>query len=59
MKAIEFKDEDLGATFDVMEIPEEFRAEAEAYREKLIEAIAESDDTLLEKYLARRQGRGE
>jgi elongation factor G len=51
MKAIEFKGEDLGATFDVMEIPEEFRAEAEAYREKLIEAIAESDDTLLEKYL--------
>src|SRR6202158_5050522 len=47
MKAIEFKGEDLGATFDVTEIPEEFRAEAEAYREKLIEAIAESDDTLL------------
>ncbi len=51
MKAIEFKDEDLGAKFDVAEIPEEFRAEAEAYREKMIEAIAESDDTLLEKYL--------
>jgi elongation factor G len=51
MKAIEFKGEDLGATFDVTEIPEEFRAEAEAWREKLIEAIAESDDTLLEKYL--------
>jgi elongation factor G len=51
MKAVEFKGEDLGATFDVTEIPEEFRAEAEAYREKLIEAIAESDDTLLEKYL--------
>jgi elongation factor G len=51
MKAIEFKGEDLGATFDVTEIPEEFRADAEAYREKLIEAIAESDDTLLEKYL--------
>ncbi len=51
MKAIEFKGEDLGATFDVMEIPSEFRADAEAYREKLIEAIAESDDTLLEKYL--------
>ena len=51
MKAIEFKGEDLGATFDVMEIPEEFRADAEACREKLIEAIAESDDTLLEKYL--------
>ena len=39
MKAIEFKDENLGATFDIVEIPEGFRAEAEAYREKLIEAI--------------------
>ena len=51
MKAIEFKDENLGATFDVVEIPGEFRADAEAWREKLIEAIAESDDALLEKYL--------
>jgi elongation factor G len=51
MKAIEFKGEDLGATFDVIEIPADFRAEAEAWREKLVEAIAETDDTLLEKYL--------
>ena len=51
MKAIEFKDETLGAKFDVVEIPAGLRAEAEAYREKLIEAVAESDDTLLEKYL--------
>ena len=51
MKAIEFKDESLGADFDVVEIPAEFLADAEAYREKLIEAVAETDDTLLEKYL--------
>ncbi|HYV42294.1 MAG TPA: GTP-binding protein, partial [Thermoanaerobaculia bacterium] len=51
MKAIDFKDDNLGAEFNVVEVPEGFRAEAEAYREKLIEAIAETDDTLLEKYL--------
>jgi elongation factor G len=51
MKAIEFKDETLGAQFDVVEIPADLRGEAESYREKLIETVAESDDTLLEKYL--------
>ena len=51
MKAVEFKDESLGAKFDLVEIPQELRAEAEAYREKLIETVAETDDSLLEKYL--------
>ena len=51
MKAIDFKDESLGANYEVVEIPEDMRAEAEAYREKLIETVAESDDSLLEKYL--------
>jgi len=50
-KGIEFKDETLGAKYDVVEIPEEFVAEAEKYREHLIEAIAETDDHLMEKYL--------
>jgi len=51
MKGIDFKDELLGAKFEVVEIPEELRAEAENYREKLIESVAETDDALLEKYL--------
>jgi elongation factor G len=51
MKAMDFKDEALGAKFEVVEIPEELRQEAEAYREKLIETVAETDDSLLEKYL--------
>ncbi|MGE5176318.1 MAG: elongation factor G [Hyphomicrobiales bacterium] len=51
MKAIDFKDETLGAKYDVVEIPEPMRAEAEKAREQLIETVAESDDTLLEKYL--------
>jgi elongation factor G len=51
MKAIVFKDDTLGAEFDVVEIPGEMLAEAEKYRERLIETVAETDDALLEKYL--------
>ena len=51
MKGYDFKDEALGAKFEVVEIPEELRQEAEAYREKLIETVAESDDSLMEKYI--------
>src|SRR5437870_7136974 len=51
MKAVDFKDETLGSKFEVVEIPEELRADAETYREKLIETVAETDDALLEKYL--------
>jgi elongation factor G len=50
-KGVEFKDEALGAKFDVVDFPEDFRDEAEKYREMLIEAIAETDDHLMEKYL--------
>ncbi|HEX2836193.1 MAG TPA: elongation factor G [Thermoanaerobaculia bacterium] len=52
MKALVFKDETLGAKYDIEEIPAELRAEAESYREKMVESIAESHDELLEKYLA-------
>jgi elongation factor G len=51
MKAIDFKDETLGAQFDVVDIPADLRADAEKAREQLIEAVAETDDALLEKYL--------
>ncbi|HYI07531.1 MAG TPA: elongation factor G [Thermoanaerobaculia bacterium] len=52
MKALVFKDESLGAKYDVEEIPAELREEAEHLREKMVESIAESHDELLEKYLA-------
>jgi elongation factor G len=52
MKALVFKDETLGAKYNVEEIPADLRAEAESYREKMVESIAESHDELLEKYLA-------
>ncbi|AIE58639.1 elongation factor G [Bacillus methanolicus] len=42
---------DLGTDIEVREIPEEYRAQAEEYREKLVEAVAELDEELMEKYL--------
>ncbi|MBI2212177.1 MAG: elongation factor G [Acidobacteria bacterium] len=52
MKALVFRDETLGAKYDVEEIPENLRAEAEEARHVMVESIAESNDQLLEKYLA-------
>jgi elongation factor G len=51
MKAITYKDETMGADYDVSEIPAHLLAEAQEYREKLIEKVSEHDDKLLEKYL--------
>jgi elongation factor G len=50
-RAIIWHEETLGATFDVIEIPEELRAEAKEYRGKLIEEVAAYDENLLEKYM--------
>jgi elongation factor G len=52
MKALVFKDETLGAKYEVLEVPAEMKADAEHYREKMVESIAEQHDELLEKYLA-------
>jgi elongation factor G len=51
MQAIVWDNEDLGATFKAVEISEEYRDQAQQYREKLIEAAADIDDTLMEAYL--------
>jgi elongation factor G len=51
MKAIVWEDESLGAKFRDQAIPEEFASVAAEYREKLIEAAADSDETIMEKYL--------
>lgn len=50
-KAIIWEGDELGSDFHEKEIPSELRAEAEEYREKLIDAVAEEDDSLLEKFL--------
>lgn len=51
MKAIVWRDETMGADYSVEEIPEEYKAKAAEYREKLIELAVEQDDALMEKYL--------
>ncbi len=52
MKALVFKEETLGAQYEVVDVPAEMKADAEHYREKMVESIAEQHDELLEKYLA-------
>ncbi|MEH7383191.1 elongation factor G [Bacillus sp. JJ1533] len=42
---------DLGTDVEVVEIPEEYQDQANEYREKLVEAVAELDEELMEKYL--------
>jgi len=51
MRAFYFDDETLGAKFVEDEIPDEYRAQAEEYREKMIEALADVDENIMEKYL--------
>ncbi len=52
MKANIYSDDDkLGSTFSVEDIPENLKEQAAEYREKLIEAVVELDDSLMEKYL--------
>ena len=49
-KGITWNDEDMGMTFEEMEIPEDLKETVQEYRDLLIEAIAESDDALMEKF---------
>ena len=49
-QAIVWHEENMGSTFDVVDIPEELKADAQKYRASLIEAVAEYDDNLLEKF---------
>mgnify|MGYP000541779633 CR=1 FL=1 len=51
MKAINWSEDDLGATYSEKDIPEELITTSEKYREKMIEAAAEGSEDLLNKYL--------
>ena len=51
MKAVIWRDETLGATYDIEEIPDDMRAAAEEKRAQLIEAVSEQDDKLFEQYV--------
>ena len=50
MKAILWHDETMGAEYDVEEIPADLQAECDEWRNKLLEAAAEYDEALMEKY---------
>tara|TARA_B100001093_G_scaffold470406_1_gene491865 strand:- start:353 stop:2482 length:2130 start_codon:yes stop_codon:yes gene_type:complete len=49
-RGIVWHEENKGSTFDVVDIPDDMKAEVEEYRANLIEAVAEYDDNLLEKF---------
>jgi elongation factor G len=51
MKAVVWRDETLGAQFDVSEIPADLVEKAQQYRDQMIEAISEFDDKLFEKFI--------
>ena len=52
MKAYVWEDEAaMGSKYEVVDIPADLQEKAEEYREKLIEAVSETDDELMEKYL--------
>ena len=49
-RAIIWHEDNMGATFDVVDIPEDMKEDVEKFRGELIEAVAEYDENLLEKY---------
>ncbi len=49
-QAIIWHEEKMGSTYDIVDIPEDMKSEVEEYRANLIEAVAEYDDALLEKF---------
>ncbi|MCP9290910.1 MULTISPECIES: elongation factor G [Gracilimonas] len=51
MNAIIWDDESLGAKYEVVEIPEDLKEKAAEYRGIMLEAVADHNDTLMEKYL--------
>ena len=51
MKALVWHEENLGAQYDEVEIPDDLKEKAAEYREKMVEAAVEMDDAAMEKYL--------
>ncbi len=55
MKARVYNDQTLGSEWDEMEIPADLLPKAQEYRTKMLEAVSDLDDTLLEKYIEGRE----
>ena len=51
MKAVFWKEEDLGTTFSLEDIPEDLVTLAKEWRENMLESAAEANETLMDKYL--------
>ena len=51
MKAYVYDDESLGAAYTIEDIPSDYLGTAQEYREKMIDAVAEHDDSVMERYL--------
>jgi elongation factor G len=51
MKAIYWRDEAMGAKYEVEEIPADLKKKAEAFHAQLVESVAENDDEMLHKFL--------
>jgi elongation factor G len=51
MQAIVWQNEDLGAKFDIIDIPTELKEKADKYRKELVELAVEEDEKLMEAYL--------
>jgi len=51
MKAVVYQEETLGAQFSEEDIPQDMLEKAEKYRHDLVEAVAEFDDAVMEKYV--------
>ena len=51
MKGVVWQNEDLGAKFDYVDIPEDLKEKATKYRKELVEAAVEEDEKMMEAYL--------
>src|SRR5690606_32195721 len=51
MKGMVWRNEELGAQWDVVEVPADLKEKAEKFREQLVEAAVEMDDAAMEAYL--------
>jgi elongation factor G len=52
MKAIQWEEETLGASFEEISIPKDWAEEAKTYRDLLVETLADKSDLIMEKYLS-------
>jgi elongation factor G len=52
LRSYRYLDESLGSEYSEEAVPEEYRAEVEEHRERLLEAVAETSDELLDQYLS-------